>query len=617
VPDTAPPDEQFEALLAYLRDSRGADFTGYKRPSLTRLVRRRMSSVGIDSYQAYGDLLQVESGELSALLDTLLINVTAAFRDPEAWAALGDKHLPEALAALDPDEPVRVWSAACASGEEAYSLAILLHGLLGHEDYLRRVKVYATDIDEGALATARAGRFSAQQLEGLSEQQRSTYFEPDGDALRFRQDLRHSLIFGRHDLLQDAPISRVLLLSCRNVLMYFTAETQTKVLSRFAFALHEHGLLLLGKAEMLLSQSQLFTPVDLPQRIFRARRHASAGRLALAVGGQGVDVDVRRATELAFGSAPAAQLVLDGRGLLALVNEQAQKDLGLVQADLGTAVRELELFRRPPELRAAVAAVQASADVSQLTEVAWTRGDGIQRWWDICLSPLVDEGQVLGVHLVFEDVTERHHLRERLEQVDRELTSAYEELQSSNEELETTNEELQSAVEELETTNEELQSTNEELETMNEELQSTNEELQTLNDELRDRTVEVDQVNGFLQGILTGLDLAVIVIDEEYRVQLWNSRAEQLTGLRAFEAQGRRLTELPLSLPAERVGAVLSSVVLRGESAGPLEMEICDRFGQAQSRRLRVTPLRRGRDREVRGAVVTLDDKPAADPPQE
>jgi two-component system, chemotaxis family, CheB/CheR fusion protein len=613
VPDAAAPDEQFEALLAYLRDSRGADFTGYKRPSLTRLVRRRMSSVGVDSYQEYGDLLQVESGELAALLDTLLINVTAAFRDPEAWAALRQKHLPEALAALDPDEPVRVWSAACATGEEAYSLAILLHELLGHEAYLRRVKVYATDIDEAALSAARAGRFSDQQLEGLSEQQRAAYFEADGDALRFRSDLRHTLIFGRHDLLQDAPISRVLLLSCRNVLMYFTAETQTKVLSRFAFALHEQGLLLLGKAEMLLSQSQLFVPVDLPQRIFRARRSPSPGRLAaLAVGGQGVDVDVHRATELAFGSASAAQLVLDSHGVLTLINAQAQTDLGLVQADLGTAFRDLELSRQPPDLRGAVAAVQASGNPSELTEVAWTRGDGMHRWWDICLSPLVDVGQVLGVHLLFEDVTERHHLRERLEQVDRELTSAYEELQSSNEELETTNEELQSAVEELETTNEELQSTNEELETMNEELQSTNEELQTLNDELRDRTLEVDQVNGFLQGILTGLDLAVLVIDQDYRVQLWNAGAERLTGLRAFEAQGRRLTELPLALPVERVGAVLANVVLRGERSGPLEVEIADRFGNAQSRRLMVTPLRRGSSHEVHGAVVTLDDTPRA-----
>ena len=161
MPDDVLPDEQFEALLAYLRDERGADFTGYKRPSLTRLVNRRMRTAGVQSYGQYVDLLQVEPSELAALLDVLLINVTAVFRDPAAWEELADPLLPEILARLDPDEPIRVWSAACASGEEAYSLAMLLHGLLGDEAYKARVKIYATDIDEHALSIARQGRYTA------------------------------------------------------------------------------------------------------------------------------------------------------------------------------------------------------------------------------------------------------------------------------------------------------------------------------------------------------------------------------------------------------------------------------------------------------------------------
>jgi two-component system CheB/CheR fusion protein len=149
---------------------------------------------------------------------------------------------------------------------------------------------------------------------------------------------------------------------------------------------------------------------------------------------------------------------------------------------------------------------------------------------------------------------------------------------------------------------------------MNEELQSTNEELQTLNDELRDRTLEVDQVNGFLQGILTGMDQAVLVVDLEHRVQLWNAQAERLTGLRAFEAQGRRLTELPIALPVEEVNAVLAKVVLHAEAAGPLELVIFDRFGEPQRRRLSATPLRRGGPAgEVHGAVVTLTDSATDD----
>ena len=611
------PDEEFEALLVYLRDQRGADFTGYKRPSLTRLVNRRMRSAGTTSYGEYVDLLQVEPSELAALLDVLLINVTAVFRDPPVWEELAETLLPEALDRLGPDEPVRVWSAACATGEEAYSLAILLHGLLGDEAYKRRVKVYATDIDESALAVARLGRYAPAALEGLPAEQRTGYFEPDGELLRFRADLRPSLIFGRHDLLRDAPISRVLLLSCRNVLMYFTADTQTQVLERFSFALHEHGLLMLGRAEMLLTQSALFTPVNLPQRIFRPRRSGTAGRLAaLAVGGQGREATLRRAAEAAFVAAPAAQLVLDASGTLTLLNERAQRDLGLAQTDVGTLFHLLELSRRPLELRGSVASVQASGEAVEVRDVEWSPpGAATGRRWDIRVAPLKVDGEPQGVHLVFEDVSDQHELRARLGQLDSELTTAYEELQSSSEELETTNEELQSAVEELETTNEELQSTNEELETMNEELQSTNEELQTLNDELRDRTLEVDRVNGFLQGILGALELAVVVVDADYRVQLWNGGAEQLTGLRSFEAEGRRLLDLELNLPLDRVRSLLRGVLVEAEPSTQLEVELSDRFGRGQRRFVTATPLLRAG--EVSGAVVTFADRPPADSVEE
>ena len=613
MPDVPTPHD-LEALLTYLRDSRGADFTGYKRPSLTRLVNRRMRTVGVSTYQEYTDLLQAEGAELAALLDTLLVSVTSLFRDPDAWDVLRTQLLPQALRALARDEPVRVWSAACATGEEAYSLAILLHEVLGDDAYRRRVKVYATDVDEQALAVARAGRYPRSRLEQLTDHQREKYFEPDGDELSFRGELRSSLIFGRHDLLANAPISRVLLLSCRNVLMYFTPETQAKVLERFSWALHPEGLLLLGKAEMLLTQAQLFTPVSLPQRVFRARRPPSAARLgALAVGAPTLrESDVARVAEVAFDAAPAAQVVLDAQGVVALVNARAEHELGLSPADLGRPFGDLVVSYRPVELRGVVASASASREPVELRDVGWSDADGAECWWDVVVAPLLDgegaERDVIGVHLVFEDVTERHELRSRLDQLDHELTTAYQELRSSSEELETTNEELQSAVEELETTNEELQSTNEELETMNEELQSTNEELQTLNDELRDRTLEVDQVNDFLQGILSGLETAVVVVDVDYRVQLWNSGAERLTGLRAFEAQGQRVLDLPVDVPADDLRALLGEVVLRGGRPDPVTVAVTNRFGRPAQRRVSATPLRRGGAGDVTGAVLTVSD---------
>jgi two-component system CheB/CheR fusion protein len=598
--------EDFEALLSYLRDHRGADFTGYKRPSLQRLLDRRLQAAGVQSYDAYVDRLQVEPAELQALLDALLINVTALFRDPDAWAELRDNLLPGTLAALDPDEPVRVWSAACATGEEAYTLAILLHELLGDEGYKRRVKVYATDIDENALQTARAGRFAATALEPLTDTQRSTYFEADAGHVRFRQDLRPSLIFGRHDLLQDAPISRVTVLTCRNVLMYFNGETQARVLERFPFALHEHGLLMVGKAEMLLTHSELFTPVSLRHRIFKARRVAGASRLAaLAVGGPGRDTHLRRATEAAFVAAPDAQLVIDASGTLTLFNDRAERDLGLARPDLGRLFVGLEIATQPLDLRGTVASVQASGQPLETQSVAWTRGGTTH--WDVRVAPLHDGSDVIGVQVVFQDVTQQHALRRQLEQLHHDLSTAYEEVQTSSEELETTNEELQSAIEELETTNEELQSTNEELETMNEELQSTNEELQALNDELRDRTMQVDEANVFLHGVLEGVDLAIVVVDADYRVQLWNSGAERVTGLRAYEAEGLLLLDIALHLPVDQVHRALRTVVTGEQSRAEVVGTGTDRFGQDHRRVLTAIAL----PTESRGALVTLVDKRA------
>jgi two-component system, chemotaxis family, CheB/CheR fusion protein len=601
-----PTEHDLERLLGYLRDERGADFTGYKRPSLTRLVNRRMRSAGADSYNDYLDLLQVEAGELPKLLDTLLINVTSLLRDPATWTELRDEHLPAALAELAPEEPVRAWSAACATGEEAYTIAMLLHEVLGDDGYRRRVKVYATDVDEPALHVARAGRYPANSLDVLSDEQRATFFEPDGDLMRFRQDLRQNIIFGRHDLVQDAPISRVLLLTCRNVLMYLNAETQAQVLERFPFALHEHGLLVLGKAEMLLTQSALFAPVSLPHRIFRTRRLAPASRIAaLAVGASGRNLNLRRATEAAFVATPAAQVVLDEDAVLTLINDRAVRDLRLEQADLGRPFAELQLSYRPVELRGLVAAVQASGETSGLRDVEWSRDDRTT-WWNVDVGPLGEDGDVLGVHLVFTDVTEQHELRARLEAAHRDLSVAYEELQSSSEELETTNEELQSAVEELETTNEELQSTNEELETMNEELQSTNEELQTLNDELRERTLQVDEANAFLQSIVEGLDRAVVVVGADYRVLLWNTGAERLTGLRNFEAEGLLVFDIALELPLDELHSALRRVVLEGAEQEHLVAHVTNRFGKQLRRELTASALR-GRG-DLRGAVITLTD---------
>src|SRR5215211_6968809 len=246
-------DSAFEALLDYLKRSRGLDFTGYKRTSLERRVKRRMDAIGCKSYGDYLDYLEVHPDEYEQLFDMLLINVTEFFRDAPAWEHLRDDVLPTLLAAKEPDEPVRVWSAGCATGQEAYTAAIVLAEHLGEDAFRERVKIYATDIDEDALSTARPAIYTHKQLEGVPEDLREKYFERADQRMAFRADLRRTVIFGRNNLVSDAPISRLDLLICRNTLMYFTAETQGRVLRHFHFALRDDGVLMLGRSALMLS----------------------------------------------------------------------------------------------------------------------------------------------------------------------------------------------------------------------------------------------------------------------------------------------------------------------------------------------------------------------------
>lgn len=264
--------KQFEKLLAYLKRSRGLDLSTYKPSSVMRRLQKRMEGLHLESYEDYMDYLEVHPDEFALLFNHLLINVTSFFRDPSAWEFLDTAILPKLMAGKDPDDQIRVWSAGCASGQEPYSIAMLLCERLGPERFQQRVKIYASDIDDGALTEARQASYGQREVQSIPRPFMEKYLEPTGPRWTIRPELRRSVIFGRHDLIADAPISRLDLLICRNTLMYFNAETQQHILSRFHFALHETGYLFLGKAEMLLTHADLFTPVDLRYRIFTRSR---------------------------------------------------------------------------------------------------------------------------------------------------------------------------------------------------------------------------------------------------------------------------------------------------------------------------------------------------------
>ena len=607
----------FERILEYLRETRGFDFTAYKRMSLMRRVRKRMEAVDIDEFEAYRDYLALHPDEFGAVFNTILINVTSFFRDPEVWGSLQHNVLAHYAPLTEGSGPIRVWSAGCASGQEAYTIAIVLAEMLGLDAFRERVKIYATDLDDEALSEARRAVYSAKQVTEVPAPLLDKYFTRIGGELyAFDRELRRSVIFGRHDLIQDAPISRVDLLCCRNTLMYFNADAQARILSRFYFSLNRDAHLVLGRAEMLFSHAALFNPVDLKRRIFKITAKVNHRDRLLLTHAPREEVVTQfpsqsRLRDLAFEMGSDAQIVLDPAGTVVAANAAARRMFGVAHPDVGSSLQELEVSYRPAELRPAIDRAKTERREVAIRNVAWEHG-GTIRFLDIVVMPLLDDQRsVVGTRVSYSDVTPMKSLQEELTHSKQELETAYEELQSTNEELETTNEELQSTVEELETTNEELQSTNEELETMNEELQSTNEELQTMNDELRNRSTELNSSNAFLEAVFTSLRAAVVVIGRDLRVQVWNASALDMWGVRPDEAQGNSFFNLDIGLPVGELHQPIRDVLSGGAEHREAVLNATNRRGRPMRCRVSVAPLM-GADSGVTGAILLMEDDAAA-----
>jgi two-component system CheB/CheR fusion protein len=602
-------DDAFEALLRYLRDSRGFDFTGYKRTSLMRRVRSRMDHAGYQTFEQYLDVLQANSDEFDALFNTILINVTTFFRDAEAWEFLRTDAIPALLAARGPQDPIRIWSAGCASGQEAYSVAMLLAEAIGPQDYRQRVKIYATDVDEEALTQARAATFNVKAVESVPPDLLERYFDHSDGRYVVHKELRRAVIFGRNDLVKDAPISRVDLLACRNTLMYMNGETQRNVLGRLHFALAPHGMLFLGHAEMLLSHSDRFTPVNHDHRVFRKTEgsHGGLNQFEPAMFRHGDLSGLDSVRELAFRASPVAQIVVTGDDTVAMINQQAEAVFGLSARDIGRLLRDLEVSYRPVEVRGYLEQAKMERRSALIKDVMW-QVTGLETvWFEVHINPLVDgENGLVGVSIVFFDVTANRTLLDKVVETNRQLEAAYEELQSTNEELETTNEELQATVEELETTNEELQSTNEELETMNEELQSTNDELHTINETLHERSVELDESRGFLDSLVDSIRLGTVVVDREMRVVVWNGGCEELWGLRPEETVGSVLTSLDMGLPMDDIKPLIGNALVDPDTTGEVVVEAVNRRGRAVRVHVTCTAFRSPQG-SVNGAVLLMD----------
>ena len=609
-------DITLETLIEDMAIAGGPDFRGYKRNSLERSLRKRMNDLKLDSLRGYADFFVHNRSEVNHLQQTLLINVTAFFRDSLAWEALARQALPRLLDPLRPGDTFHAWCAGCATGEEAFSLAILLAEYLGPELKHLNVTIHATDIDEEALKVARKAEYPEDRFNAVSPRLQEQYFDFMGTStLRVKSEIRRMVIFRRSNLAIDAPIAPVHLLICRNLLIYFDRELQKKVIGQFSDALANGGVLFLGRAESPPPAYQHFQPLNTKWRIYQRRlgevRAETGGQTTTSMERPDPELDPLRCVLRSIVSAlPQAVLFLDATDTIGTVNEAARRLWQLSGSLEGTHITSTILTEQSRELCEYFQRSHRSGEEPLELELR-SRAEGKERRVLVRLQNLLDaQKKRVGTLIYAEDVSHREELRTAV----RDLESTGEELRSSKEALRITNEELQATNEELENTNSALQSMNEELETTNEELHSLNEELEAANDELEMRTRELDETNRRYAETLEHMPSPVVLVNEHSKIALWNSAAESFFALESRHAVGCHVQDLPLAADwrnviAQKVKAVLleqHSVTIqsRALSVASLKGEVEIRFTPVTSSCPRavlviVNPIQGKRSRRV------------------
>src|SRR5690348_6952914 len=630
VPDIRNFDEELlRRILAHLRVRTGHDFSKYKRSTVLRRIARRMQLTRADDLKEYYDVMRDNSDEAQALLSDLLISVTTFFRDGEAFDKIAKKAIPELFKNKNPEETIRVWVSGCATGEEAYSFAILLLEEAAKHPLRPPIQVFGSDLDSRALAAAREGRFPIAIESDVSEERLRRFFAREGDHYRVRQEVRDIVLFAVHDLLKDPPFSHVHLISCRNVLIYLDRELQEQLSSTFHYALNPGGYLFLGASESAENPSGLFRSIDRAARIYQSTAIAGdkprllprllgpvrGGREQMFQLGRAVSRTValgeatmhRRALEQV---APPSMLVDEAHCVLHL-SESAGRFVmpsgGTLSSDAVDLVRPELRF----ELRSALnrAFEQQAATLSLPILV---RFNGAPHRVHLAVKPasrdsngeprnvvvMFIEGEAVDVGSVAPDQQTTDEAVRRLTQ---ELELTQTRLRTVREESDAANEELRAANEELQSINEEYRSTSEELETSKEELQSINEELQTVNGELKLKLEAISRAHSDLQNLVAATDIGTLFLDTNLRIKRFTDRVSDLFSVTQMD-EGRSITDFAHQLEYEELVKDARAVLA---DLAPVHREIRSRSGRWYDMRLR--PYRTV-DNKIDGVVITFVD---------
>ncbi|RPH69526.1 MAG: response regulator [Myxococcaceae bacterium] len=632
---SASDDKVVEEIFALVRTALGVDFGEYKAPSLHRRLARRMALLRIESLRDYLALLRDHPEEAGCLYEEVLIHVTSFFRDPDVFESLKSAVFPEILKTKVPAEPIRFWVAGCSSGEEVYSLAIALLEFLDDSTGGHPIQIFGSDLSERAVQTARKGAYSDAVMRDVSEERRRRFFTKVESGYRINKNVRELCVFVRHDLARDPPFSKLDLVSCRNVLIYFGQALQRRVLPTLHYALRRGGFLFLGRAEGLPGFRQYFSPIDKNNKVFV--RTATVSTLHFAPrtevhpvtsqpnGPPGKTpplrtVDVARHLDrlLLTRYAPPGVLVDERMQILQFVGDTGR----YLRAPPGDPQHNLLKMARGG-LLSALRTTVAKAKRERVpvrtkgVEVEFV-GGATSATCDVVVVPFAvpPDGKEQLFAVLFEEIagrrtasklqrTSRRSMvgagRRLVPRLERELEATQQYLHSLIDERERTNDDLNAANEELVSGNEELQTMNEELETAKEELQSTNEELTTVNDELNTRNQEVREINSDLMNILSTVDVPILILDGERRIRRFTPKARDILNVLSSDI-GRPLDDIKSNLRLDDLDQHISEVI---ETNQMHESEVQDRNGCWY--RMQIRPYKTV-DNKIDGATLSLID---------
>ena len=627
------------AILDLLRERSRRDMSQYKSSTLLRRIDRRLAVHRLGTMADYAELLRNNPQEIDLLFNEMLIGVTSFFRDPVVWQELKDAVMPALLARGTEARELRAWVVGCSTGEEAYSLAIVFREALealadpGGRSTGTSLKIFATDLSADAIATARMGHYAAKSFDAMAPERRDRFFKAQGDGFQVDKAIRETVLFAQHDVILDPPFTRLDLLACRNLLIYFNATLQRRLVPLFQYSLRAGGVLVLGGSETVGSSRSLFTPLSPKSRLYRRSDNAAEGgpldfpfsrRLPSRTHAQEHNVS-QTINQLANLQSLADQMLLQTFSPPAvLVNEQGDvvyisgRTGKYLEPAAGKANWNIHVMARPGIRTQLAVALRRAVQEDKVVELHGLRiDDDLLHALDVTVQAVREPKALAGmVMIVFRDVAIAPALKARrrrpagaadpaladeMVRAQGEIAALRQEMRASEEERQAANEELQSTNEELQSANEELQSANEELTTSKEEGQSMNEELQTINAELQSKLEDLALAQADMQNLLNSTDIATLFLDNDLNVRRFTDQITRIIHLREGDI-GRPLGDLASTLIYPALHADAKETL---RSLAFCEKEIATTDGRWLS--VRIMPYRTLAN-VIQGAVITFVD---------